>query len=303
MIGFCKTGRRRTEIFLCSKLETKIQPTPTLFNSYMMLSYVHYTERGFGPTIIWLHGYGEDQRIWPNFLEPFYDQYRCIMPDLPGFGQSALMEGEMNLAKVAKRLVAWTDELNIESAIWMGHSMGGYIGAEILHQFPEKVDGLCLVHSHVFSDTPDVKVRRRKAMEFILEHGSTVYAKELIPKLFSEYNRERLKGVVDELIERVSGFSAQTLAEGQRAMMNRVDHQQTLRDAKVPIGFVLGELDELFSYELAVQQTHLADHSIVHLLPEVGHMGMWEDRNRTQLALIDVLNSMQTIAHSSPSHG
>jgi len=259
----------------------------------MYTPHIHFAEQGTGPTVIWLHGYGEDHRIWPDFLAPFSASYRNIFPDLPGFGQSEQMAGEMNLAKVAQRLVAWINELGIESAIWVGHSMGGYIALEILKQYPGKVKGLCLLHSHVYSDSPEGQMRRQKAMDFILQHGSAAYAKELIPKLFAEHNRTRLSEVIETLMERMSTFSASSLAEGQRAMKNRGDHQQTLKAASVPIGFVLGELDELFPYENALKQTHLATHSIVHLLPEVGHMGMWEDRSITQKALMNVLEGMK----------
>ncbi len=64
-----------------------------------------YKIYGQGPTVVLLHGFGEDASVWDNQLEALKD-YQLIVPDLPGTGNSEMiddmtMEG---MAEVVKSL-------------------------------------------------------------------------------------------------------------------------------------------------------------------------------------------------------
>jgi abhydrolase domain-containing protein 6 len=48
-----------------------------------------YTEGGVGDTIIMLHGFGGSKHNWPRFAKYFTSNYRVIIPDLLGFGDSS----------------------------------------------------------------------------------------------------------------------------------------------------------------------------------------------------------------------
>src|SRR5450759_907549 len=48
-----------------------------------------YAEGGAGDTIIMLHGFGGNKDNWPRFAKFFTPNYRVIIPDLPGFGDSS----------------------------------------------------------------------------------------------------------------------------------------------------------------------------------------------------------------------
>jgi pimeloyl-ACP methyl ester carboxylesterase len=48
----------------------------------------HYQLVGEGPTLLFLHGFGVNSRIWRQQIKYFSDNYRVIAVDLPGHGQS-----------------------------------------------------------------------------------------------------------------------------------------------------------------------------------------------------------------------
>ena len=95
---------------------------------------VFYRQSGEGSAVVVLvHGFGEDGRVWQNLIDALQN-YHLIIPDLPGSGQSEMiddmsMEG---LAEAVKAIILHeTAELFFKegephSVIMIGHSMGGW---------------------------------------------------------------------------------------------------------------------------------------------------------------------------------
>ncbi|MEW2397200.1 alpha/beta fold hydrolase [Streptomyces sp. NPDC046862] len=110
-----------------------------------------YHEAGDGKPLILLHGSGPGVSAWSNFrynLPVFAEQFRTVAPDLPGFGGSGLPDLDEVYPVVAARWIArFMDELGIESALFVGNSMGGAVAAELAALHPERVRRLALMGS------------------------------------------------------------------------------------------------------------------------------------------------------------
>ncbi|HHG85278.1 MAG TPA: alpha/beta hydrolase [Bacteroidetes bacterium] len=87
---------------------------------------------------------------------------------------------------------------------------------------------------------------------------------------------------MDKLIHKASGYQAEGIMEAQKAMMKRPDRTAVLENAKIPVLFIFGEHDTFITPEKAMQQVKLPRVSFAHLLPNVGHMGMFEATHKTQ---------------------
>ena len=61
---------------------------------------IFYRVTGKGKPVLLLHGFGEDGNIWDHQIEFLKDEYQLLIPDLPGSGQSQLIE-DMN-ASIAR---------------------------------------------------------------------------------------------------------------------------------------------------------------------------------------------------------
>ena len=76
--------------------------------------------------MVLLHGFGEDK-----YLEPAdrisQDQYRLIIPDLPGSGRSDLIREEVAGMETYAACIRQILDENIPHCVMIGHSMGGYI--------------------------------------------------------------------------------------------------------------------------------------------------------------------------------
>ncbi len=54
---------------------------------------VHLLEEGSGPPVLLLHGNPDTSELWRGVTSRLKERYRCLAPDLPGFGASALTSG------------------------------------------------------------------------------------------------------------------------------------------------------------------------------------------------------------------
>ena len=98
-----------------------------------------------GKPLIFLHGWGADHRYFEYQLEAFKD-HRLIIPDLQGFGSSSseVVPKRFSIKEQAEKVFQLTRSVGIESAVVMGHSMGGMIAQELALSHPEVVSGLVL---------------------------------------------------------------------------------------------------------------------------------------------------------------
>ena len=97
------------------------------------------------PVLVLLHGLSNRWQHWLLTIPAFMATHRCIVPDLPGFGESPLPHGEISIRSYARLVDALCQELGVQRAAVVGSSMGGFVGAEVALSFPTRVDKLVLV--------------------------------------------------------------------------------------------------------------------------------------------------------------
>ena len=68
-----------------------------------------------------------------------------LVPDLPGYGQSAAWGHALGIPSLAWALLERLDALGLERVILVGNSMGGPVCLEVAHSAPERVAGAVLV--------------------------------------------------------------------------------------------------------------------------------------------------------------
>ena len=227
-----------------------------------------------GLPLVLLHGFCEDSSVWDGFV-PFLQDIRLIRVDLPGFGASdPVLPSGMDVYAEALRTVL--DALAVEVCILVGHSMGGYVALEFAEKNPERLAGLGLFHSHPFEDGPERKEARRRSIEMLQSGKKELYVAQLFPGLFPEAYVRANPALIEALIENGKRQPAEGIAAALESMIARRDHRDTLRRAAFPVLWILGALDTIVPAAQALQAAVLSDVADVHLLPGIGHMGMFE---------------------------
>ncbi|MEX1158808.1 MAG: alpha/beta fold hydrolase [Thermomicrobiales bacterium] len=108
------------------------------------------------PSVVFVHGFSLDTRMWDGQFEAFAGRYRVARYDLRGFGRSAVPEAGV-VYQHGEDLRALLDALGIERAALIGLSRGGEVALDFALQWPERVSALALVDSALPGfDTPEL---------------------------------------------------------------------------------------------------------------------------------------------------
>jgi pimeloyl-ACP methyl ester carboxylesterase len=108
---------------------------------------LHYVDQGSGPAIMLIHGLaGNLHNFTYGVAKPLSEHFRVIAVDRPGCGYSQRDAGaDASLQAQADTLVSLLAHLNIDSAVLVGHSLGGAISLAAAQRHPDKVKALALI--------------------------------------------------------------------------------------------------------------------------------------------------------------
>jgi pimeloyl-ACP methyl ester carboxylesterase len=112
----------------------------------------NYLEAGSGDeTVVLVHGSGPGVTSYANWrlvLPELGKDFRCVAPDMVGFGYSERPDGvEYSVQVWADQTLGVMDALGIEKAHLIGNSFGGAIALRIASQHPDRVGKLVLMGS------------------------------------------------------------------------------------------------------------------------------------------------------------
>ena len=107
----------------------------------------HYIHLGEGDPVILIHGFNMDTNTWANNIEALAANHSVYAIDLWGFGYSTRDPMLPGYALYTEQLQLFMDDLGIEKATLVGHSMGGGAAISFALKYPERVDKLVLVDS------------------------------------------------------------------------------------------------------------------------------------------------------------
>jgi pimeloyl-ACP methyl ester carboxylesterase len=240
-----------------------------------------YREYGSGFPVFLIHGFCESKEIWKDFAPHLSSNFRIICPDLPGFGESHLKKKEISIEYMAEKLRELLDFLKLEKCIMIGHSLGGYVTLAFAEEYEERLRAFGLFHSTAFPDSAEKKRMRNKTIDFVEKHGSAEFAKNFVPGLFYENNQEKLRDTIEWLKDIASSASPEGIIAATKAMRERKSRTDVLKNSKVPVLFIIGEEDPAVPLESSLDLASMPGKAVKHILPDTGHMGMFEAKEET----------------------
>lgn len=110
---------------------------------------IAYETRGVGPPVMFVHGLAYDRHGWGPLPDLLAADFRVLLVDNRGVGESDAPPGPYTVAELAADAVAVLDHAGVARAHVLGVSLGGFIAQEIALSYPERVARLVL-----FSTSP-----------------------------------------------------------------------------------------------------------------------------------------------------
>jgi pimeloyl-ACP methyl ester carboxylesterase len=192
---------------------------------------IRYREAGQGEPLVSLHGAG-GMKLYRSH-ELLAAQYRVIIFEVPGFGQSPANERSQSMPELASTMAQAVTSLGIERFNLMGNSFGGKLALWLAVQQPERVQALILVAPAAIRP----------------EGGGTPQAltpEELMARLYAHPERQAslpppdpaIRAKQQALVRRVMGPARDEALESR------------LPDLHVPVLVVFGTLDRMIPPEM-----------------------------------------------------
>lgn len=129
-----------------------------------------HDEVGAGPAVVLLHAGVADRTMWSEHLPSLGDAgFRAVAPDLPGFGEATVAEGEQ---APWTDVLATMDALAIDRAALVGNSFGGAVALRVAAVAPERITALVVVSTPAPGIEPSPELEAVwQAEEAALERG------------------------------------------------------------------------------------------------------------------------------------
>lgn len=204
------------------------------------------------------------------------------MVDLPGFGQSGVLDKTLTMEAMATIVCEVLVFENFKSATILGHSMGGYVALAFGELFPKKLDKLILLNSSPTPDSRSRKENRDRALT-IIDKNKDAFITMAIGNLFNAEEKSKhtlaIKGLKNEALH----ISANGVAAAIKAMRDRKDRCTLLKNVPCEKHVIAGTHDLIMPHQDIVavsKQTNTTLHSI-----ECGHMS-WLTNGPEVIALL-----------------
>lgn len=243
-----------------------------------------YWVEGQGDAVLLLHGFAEDHSVWEHQTAYLRAHYRVIVPDLPGTGRSALTS-PLSMESMASFAWKALQAEGVNSAVVIGHSMGGYVALAFAQAYPDAVEGLGLFSSTARPDTEEKVESRRKSIRIMQQYGVESFVKQLLPNMFASGFRNTQAARVDNYIQQAMTIPLETMIAYYEAMIARPDRTAVLSGAHKPVFYFIGKEDQAVPLENSLTQVVLPPVSSIHIFDAVGHMGLLEVFEESNLLL------------------
>lgn len=230
-----------------------------------------------GPAIIFIHGFPFDKSMWDLQTEAMKEDFRVIAYDIRGHGDSVAGEENFSIDIFTNDLLFLMDALEVEKPILCGLSMGGYIALNAIGKFPQHFSALVLCDTQCIADTPEVKLKRMKAIDTINKGGVEKYAEESLKNLFSTDSFTTKKEVISAVREMIVQTSKQSLSYTLFALSERKETCSKLQDITVPVLILVGKEDKITPLAAARLLHEKIQGSVLKVIGNAGHVANMEN--------------------------
>jgi 3-oxoadipate enol-lactonase len=237
-----------------------------------------YSDRGKGHegTLLLVHGFPLDRRLWSSQLSGLASQVRVVAPDLRGHGRSDVPPGPYTMEGHADDLAVLLDHLKIRRAVVAGLSMGGYVAFAFWRRHPERVRALILADTRAEPDSVVARAGRDAAIAQVQQAGAAAYVEEMLPRLLAPGSlaNPAIAGVAREIMaaQPVAG-----IVGALGGLRDRADSRPTLPTITVPTLVLAGEADALTPPSDGQAMAAVIPGAHLTRIPAAGHLSPLEN--------------------------
>lgn len=255
---------------------------------------------GEGPTVVLLHGLGATKLSYLPLLPALAGQYRVVVPDLPGHGESSKPRADYTPGYFAGVVEELLDEVGAGRVALIGNSMGGRVALEVAARTPDRVSSLVLLDPAVAGLPFPMYTRLLRMLPTGVGRVPLPLRKRLVMRgirqLFADpqlmASAAYLAGA-DEFI-RIYRFGRARVAllAALRGLMADTDSfWERVEDVEAPTLILWGREDGLVPVRLGRRLASAMRDAELVVLPGVGHVPQFEAPETTRKLVTEFLEA------------
>jgi pimeloyl-ACP methyl ester carboxylesterase len=248
---------------------------------------------GQGPAVLLVHGLGGTSNFYQPQAEAFANHFRVIRPDLEGSGRSPVT-GELSIDGLAADLAALLDELGVESARVVGHSMGTLVVRTLAARHPERVIALALLGA-VRPPAPAAQEATRARAATVRAQGMAAVAPAIVANATSETTRRDRPEVAAFVRELLMRQDPEGYARNCEALAAATDPGPI--DSALPLLLLTGDQDRVGAPDASHELAASHGRARVEVFADIGHWTAIEAARATTDRLVKFLSADLPTAH------
>jgi 3-oxoadipate enol-lactonase len=237
-----------------------------------------------GRTLVLIHAFPLDERMWEPQLALAEAGWRVIAPHLRGTNGGS-PEAVPTMDGYAADVIDLLDALHIDNAVIGGLSMGGYVTFALFRHAPRYFRGMVLADTRPQADTPEAVEGRRRLLAVVRERGAAAVADEMLPKLLGETTRRERPDIVAHVEDLVRSTSTDAIAGAISALMSRADSTSILSTIHCPTLILVGDEDTVTPPPLSHDMQRAIGGAELVVVPRAGHLSSIEQPQTFNAAL------------------
>jgi 3-oxoadipate enol-lactonase len=234
-----------------------------------------YTSVGEGSPVVLLHPAPLDHRFWLPLADRLKGRYRLIIPDLRGHGWSPIGNSPINVQRLGADVHSLLDHLQLESAAFVGCSIGGYILFELWRTIPQRVRSLVFCCSKPQPDSEEARAKRQTTISAIRSQGVATFFDGSAENLLSNAAKQHQPHLYSE-VRSMMMLTAEAAIALQEGLAARPDSMDTARTITVPVLALAGEEDKASTPAEVEAMAKAVPHAEYRLLKGTGHFAAFE---------------------------
>ncbi len=251
--------------------------------------HINVLSLGSGPSTpaILIHGFGGDLNSW-LFNQPVLANARPVHAlDLPAHGASSVPSEKLSLEAMAMTVAATLDNIGVERAHLIGHSLGAVVALLLARDLPRRVASVSLVCPAGLGPEIDINY-----IQEFLNAERRPQMKQALSALFAnpaQIRREMVEDVLrfmrnDGVPTALRGLAADAFPGGEQRLVLR----DLIASTVIPIQVIWGEADRIVP---KAQSRGLPSNVSVHIVGDAGHMAHLEQAGRINQLLAEFMEA------------
>ena len=216
---------------------------------------INYEIQGNGPSILLLHGWGSNQKVFNILVNHLKVNHQVITLDLPGFGESSEPSTSWNVSDYSNFVMDFINELKINELTLMGHSFGGRIIIKLM-----STNKKFIVNKIVLFDSAGIK-----------KESKASFKTKVFKKISKVIKNENIKNKIKSKIGSPDYKAASPLMREVLVKVVNEDLTPLLKNIDVPTLLIWGENDLDTPYSDAIKMNELISNSGIVKVENAGH--------------------------------